>query len=189
MSSVFRIRDAGGAIWFLKRHRDQERYRAELTAYRQRVPALHDAAPRLRASDDSLQAVILSAVPGKAAPWPATEATGPPADRSAEQHVQREAGKVLRRLHGAQPPLPWPDFAEAKVQQFDRLKTAAAGLLRPQELNRAGEQVKALDQIPAPPRVPCHHDYTPRNWLVSHGALHVIDFEWSGLDARTVSPA
>jgi thiamine kinase-like enzyme len=35
-----------------------------------------------------------------------------------------------------------------------------------------------------PTQVPCHHDYTPRNWLVHQGALQVIDFEWSGLDAR-----
>jgi Ser/Thr protein kinase RdoA (MazF antagonist) len=183
-SSVLRVRDKSGVIWFLKRHDDRARYRAELTAYRKWVGALGGAAPRLHASDDLLQAMILSAAPGEAASWPATDVIGGVADRSAERDVQREAGTILRRLHEAQPALPWPDFAAVKIEQLDRLKPSAAALLRPRELDRAGAEVAALADIPAPAQVPCHHDYTPRNWLVHNGALHVIDFEWCGLDAR-----
>jgi Ser/Thr protein kinase RdoA (MazF antagonist) len=184
MSTVLRMRDASGIIWFVKRHSERARYRAELTAYRQWVPALRDRAPRLRAFDDSLQAMILSAVPGEAASWPAAEVSGPAADRSAEREVQREAGKILRSLHTAQPALAWPDFAAVKIEQFDRLKLAAAGLLGRRELDQVRAQVAALADIPAaPPKVPCHHDFTPRNWLVQNGVLHIIDFEWSGLDA------
>jgi len=184
MSSVLRVRDESGVTWFLKRHGDGARYRAELTAYRKWVAALGGAAPRLHAADDSLQAMILSAAPGEAASWPATEVTGPAADRLAERTVQREAGKILRRLHDAQPALPWPDFAAVKSEQLDRLKPSAAALLRPRELDRAGAELTALADVPVPEQVPCHHDYTPRNWLVGKGALHVIDFEWCGLDAR-----
>jgi Ser/Thr protein kinase RdoA (MazF antagonist) len=184
MSSVLRLRDETGVVWFLKRHGDRARYRAELTAYRKWTGALGGAAPRLHAADDSLQAMILSAAPGEAAPWPATEVTGGVADRSAEQDVQREAGRILRRLHDAQPALPWPDFAAAKTEQFDRLKPSVAALLRPRDLNRAAAEIAAVADLPAPAQVPCHHDYTPRNWLVRKGALHVIDFEWCGLDAR-----
>ena len=189
MSSVLPIRDASDTIWFLKRHADRARYRAELTAYRKWLPALKDAAPRLRASDDSLQAIILSAAPGEAASWPAAEDSGPLADRSAERDVQRQAGKILHRLHDAQPALPWPDFSAVKLEQFDRLKPAAAAMLEPRPLDIAGEEIAALADIPAPAQVPCHHDHTPRNWLVHHGALHVIDFEWSGLDARVADLA
>ncbi len=189
MSSVLRIRDASDTIWFLKRHADRARYRAELTAYRKWLPALKDAAPRLRASDDSLQAIILSAAPGEAASWPAAEDSGPLADRSAERDVQRQAGKILHRLHDAQPALPWPDFSAVKLEQFDRLKPAAAALLEPRPLDIAGGEIAALADIPAPAQVPCHHDYTPRNWLVHNGALYVIDFEWSGLDARVADLA
>jgi hypothetical protein len=184
MSSVLRIRDASGTIWFLKHHGDSARYRAELTAYRKWVPALREAAPRLRAFDDSLGAMVLSAVPGEAALWPASGGSGPAVDRLAEQAVQRAAGKMLRRLHEAQPALAWPDFAAVKLEEFDRLRPAAAALLRPRELDLARAHIAALAGIPAPVRVPCHHDYTPRNWLVHNGALYVIDFEWSGLDAR-----
>jgi len=183
MSSVLRVRDTSGVIWFLKRHGERARYRAELTAYRKWVAALGGAAPRLRAADDALQAMILSAAPGETASWPATEATGPVAERSAERNVQRDAGRILRRLHDAQPALPWPDFAAVKMEQLDRLKPAAAALLRPRELDRAGAEIAALADVPAPAQVPCHHDYTPRNWLVGKATLHVIDFEWCSLDA------
>jgi Ser/Thr protein kinase RdoA (MazF antagonist) len=181
---VLRVCDESGVIWFLKRHDERARYRAELTAYRKWVAALGGAAPRLHAADDSLQVMILSAVPGEAAAWPATEVTGPAADRSAERSVQRGAGRILRRLHDAQPALPWPDFAAAKIEQLDRLKSSAAALLTRRELDRAGAEIAALADVPAPAQVPCHHDYTPRNWLVRNGAVHVIDFEWCGLDAR-----
>jgi Ser/Thr protein kinase RdoA (MazF antagonist) len=184
MSSVLRVRDKSGVIWFLKCHGDRARYRAELTAYRRWVAALGGAAPWLQAADDSLRAMILSAAPGETAAWPATEVIGPVAERSAERKVQREAGRILRRLHDAQPALPWPDFAAAKIDQFDRLKSSAAALLTRRELDRAGAEIATLADIPAPAQVPCHHDYTPRNWLVCKGALHVIDFEWCGLDAR-----
>jgi Ser/Thr protein kinase RdoA (MazF antagonist) len=184
MSSVLRVRDKSGVSWFLKRHGDGARYHAELTAYRKWVAALGGAAPQLHAADDLLHAMILSAAPGEPASWPATEVIGPAADRSAERDIQREAGTILRRLHDAQPALPWPDFAAVKIEQLDRLNPSAAALLTPRELDRAGAEVAALVDIPAPAQVPCHHDYTPRNWLVGKGALHVIDFEWSGLDAR-----
>lgn len=184
MSSVLRVRDADDIIWFVKRHASPERYAAELTAYSTWVPALQDAAPRLRACDDSLQAIILSAAPGEATSWPAPEASGPRSDRSAERQVQCAAGTILRRLHEARPARPWSDFAEVKIEQFERLKPAAAALLEPCTLNQAGAHIAALANIPAPAQVPCHHDYTPRNWLVHDGALYVIDFEWSGLDAR-----
>jgi Ser/Thr protein kinase RdoA (MazF antagonist) len=184
MSSVLCLRDANGGLWFVKHHRDRSRYRAELAAYRAWVPAVQEAAPRLRAHDDELPALLLSAVPGAMAPWPAGEVRGPVAERSAERAVHREAGKVLRRLHDAAPALPWPGFSTAKIEEFDRLRPAAAQLLTPRELGRAAAEIAGLAAISvAPVRVPCHHDYTPRNWVIDHGALHVVDFEWCGLDA------
>jgi Ser/Thr protein kinase RdoA (MazF antagonist) len=183
MSAVLRVRDASGAVWFVKRHRHQQRYRAELTAYRRWVPALLDRAPRLRAFDDSLQAMILSALPGAPASWPGVPAPAPGAGRVGETAVQREAGTTLRRLHDAQEAIPWPDFAVAKIEQFDGLRPALSGLLSRPALEAARREVVTLTEILPPDQVPCHHDYTPRNWLVADGTVSVIDFEWAGLDA------
>jgi Ser/Thr protein kinase RdoA (MazF antagonist) len=182
MSLVLRIRDATGAEWFLKRHRDRDRYDAELTAYQRWVPALRGSAPQLRAFDGSLQALILTALPGAPAPWPASLAGEPSAKGASEMDVQHEAGTILRRLHDAQPPRTWPDFAAAKVQQFDALRPALGGLLARTALDAARREVVALAEFCPPVRVPCHHDYTPRNWLVDDGTMYAIDFEWAGLD-------
>jgi Ser/Thr protein kinase RdoA (MazF antagonist) len=183
MSVVLRVRDASGAHWFIKRHRDRDRYHAELLAYQTWVPALQDRAPQLRAFDDSLQVMILSALPGHPAPWPDLRAREPSAERATEIAVQREAGTTLRRLHAAQQTRPWPDFAVAKIEQFDRLRPAVAGLLTRRALDAARGEIVALTEVSPPGQVPCHHDYTPRNWLVHDGTVSVIDFEWAGLDA------
>lgn len=184
MSLVVCLRDRHGVTWFLKRHRDRERYLAEVTAYRRWVPALAGRAPRLRASDDSLQTVILSAVPGRVPSWPAERAgdadTG---RRSAEAAIQHGAGALLRTLHDGQPALAWDDFGSAKAEEFDQLRPVAAALLTPRELAAARAQVRELAGQPGPAMVPCHRDYTPRNWLVAEGAMYVVDFEWSRLDA------
>lgn len=182
-SSVLRLRDLSGATWFLKPHRERERYAAELTAYRRWVPALGGRAPRLRAFDDSLQAVILSALPGEPAQWPAPLVDGPPnARHAAEGATQHDAGVLLRRFHDAQPPLAWNDFGPAKMDELDRLRPDAAGLLTPRELGFARSEVAALAGIADLVMVPCHRDYTPRNWLADAGQLYVVDFEWSRLD-------
>ena len=184
MSRVLRLRDRTGADWFLKQHRDQDRYDAELTAYRRWVPALGGRAPNLRSCEDELRAIILSAVPGTLAPWPSQAAPAVPGRlHGSEVAIHRQAGEVLRRLHEAQEPLPWPDLGAAKADELDRLAARAAGLFTAGELSFARSQVRALGSVTAAVMVPCHRDYTPRNWLVHDGALSVIDFEWVRLDA------
>lgn len=183
MSLVLRLRDASGTFWFLKRHREGERYRAEVRAYRHWVAALGDRAPRLRACDDGLQAIILSAVPGDPVPWPDSAPTRQPsAQRAAEAVVQHDAGVLLRRLHSARQALRWNDFGPAKLDEFDQLSPLAAGLLTARELTKARAEVEALARLGSPVRVPCHRDYTPRNWLAGAAGLYIVDFEWSRLD-------
>jgi Ser/Thr protein kinase RdoA (MazF antagonist) len=183
MSTVLRLRDASGAEWFLKCHRDRERYDTELMAYRTWVAALAGGAPRLRAFDESLQAMIVSALPGQPASWPAPQPGKPGTERTRERAIHREAGEILRRLHDAQPAIAWPDFVAEKIAQFDGLRPAVTALLARRQLDAARTEIAKLINIPAPLRVPCHRDYTPRNWLVHGGAVYVFDFEWSGLDA------
>lgn len=183
MSAVLRLRDARGVAWFAKRHRERDRHEAEVTAYRQWVPALGGHAPRLRAADDLRSAIIVSAIGGEPVPWPAADLCAlPDTDRLAEQALHREAGMLLRRLHHAQPPLPWDDFGAAKIAEFDSLMPMASQLLGKRDLALARAQVETLSGLPWPGQVPCHRDYTPRNWLVKDGVQYVIDFEHARLD-------
>jgi hypothetical protein len=158
MASVWRMRDARGAEWFLKRHRDRERFSAELTAYKMWAPALHGKAARLRAFDEPLQAMILSALPGEPARWPAVHAGQPSAEHAGEIATHREAGAILRSLHDAQSALRRPDFSAAKIEQFDGLRPALSGLLSRRALDAARREIAALADIRAPEQVPCHHD-------------------------------
>lgn len=183
MSAVLRLRDARGVTWFAKRHRERDRHEAEVTAYRQWVPALSGHAPRLHAASDVRSAIIVSAIPGEPVPWPAADLCAlPDTDRLAEQALQREAGVLLRRFHDAQPPLPWDDLGAAKIAEFDGLMPMASELLGKRDLALARAKVETLSGLPCPGQVPCHRDYTPRNWLVNDGVQYVIDFEHARLD-------
>jgi hypothetical protein len=183
MSAVLRLRDARGVAWFAKRHRERDRHEAEVTAYRRWVPALSGHAPRLHAADDSRSAIIVSAILGEPVPWPAADLRAlHDTDRLAERALHREAGVLLRRFHDAQPPLPWANFGAAKIAEFDGLMPMASQLLDTRDLAVARAAVETLSGLPCPGRVPCHRDYTPRNWLVKDGVQYVIDFEHARLD-------
>jgi Ser/Thr protein kinase RdoA (MazF antagonist) len=183
MSAVLRLRDARGVTWFAKQHRERDRHDAEVTAYRQWVPALGGHAPRLHAADESRSAIIVSAIPGEPAPWPAAYLCAlPVTDRRAEQALHRDAGALLRRLHHAQPPSPWDDWGTAKIAEFDALMPMASQLLGTRDLALVRAAVETLSGLPCPGQVPCHRDYTPRNWLVGGGVQYVIDFEHARLD-------
>jgi len=184
MSRVLRLRDEHGVAWFVKQHRDRDRYDAEVTAYREWVPALGDRAPRLHSYDHGLRAIVISVVPGTPAPWPPPEAPAADRQRGPEAAIHRQAGAILRRLHGARAPLPRPDIGAAKTHELDGLiAEAGPGLLADTELGFVRAQVHALNAIGSATMVPCHRDYTPRNWLVHDGLVSVIDFEWARLDA------
>ncbi len=183
-SRVVRVRDQGGAQWVLKQHQDQDRYHAERDAYQQWVRALGSRAPRLRCHEDGLRILLVSAIPGEPAPWPAPATPEPGSIRHAtELAMHRDAGEALRLLHDAQPPLACPDLGAAKTAELDQLAPQAAGLLTRRELGFARSEAAALTAAGGQDLVPCHGDYTPRNWLADGGTVRVIDFEWARLDA------
>lgn len=183
MSAVLRLRDARGVTWFAKRHQERDRHEAEVAAYRQWVPALRGRAPRLHAADELRSVIIVSAIRGEPVPWPATDLGAvPDPDRPAEQAAHREAGALLRRFHDAKPPVPWDDWGAAKIAEFDRLLPMASLLLGRRDLALARAQVETLSDLSCPGQVPCHRDYTPRNWLAADGVQYVIDFEHARLE-------
>lgn len=107
--------------------------------------------------------LVTSAVPGR------------PARDSDEVHQQ--AGRLLARLHVAERPQPYPQFADASQERMEALLRRAAGLLDARESDFVRSQVLSMSTLPSPRAVPCHLDYSTRNWLVdSDGALRVIDF-------------
>ena len=168
-SCVLRIRDAGGVRWFAKRHRYESDYAREIGAYRAWVPMLGDRAPRLFGCDDGSRSLLLSCVPGAAF-------------GGVDVEVHRDAGRLLRLFHDADSWPPDPSYAVAKQERLECWLGQSDGLLAPEEVAFARAELRTLEGIPAFGMVPCHFDYSPRNWLVERNQVHVIDFELAAPD-------
>ena len=179
-SSVWRVTGAEGA--FLKVFRQPHKFVQEQRAYREWVLQL-GSSPRLLAENAALRALLVSGCPGDL-----LERT----HLSTKQYLEvyRQAGAWLRALHTLpftdDDPLPLPEaYAQRGAVWLER----AVGLLEPTLISWVGEQVEcavtSLAQLGAV-RVPCHRDYSPRNWLVDLSGgnvqLSVIDFEHSRPD-------
>lgn len=166
---VLEVEDRDGARWYAKQHRSEKKYWRELAAYQDWVPrAFGDRAPVMRAHDDELRIVVLSKVAGV----PLEEGT---------ERVHRQAGELLRRLHDLVGPEPWPDppgFAEGVRRGMETWIDRGGSLLSKDDLAFCRRMVAGLSELPPAVIVPCHMDYSPRNWLVDDaGVVRLIDFE------------
>ena len=160
---VRQVIDGNGGHWIVKEHSVEEEYRCEVFAYERWVPALREGAPTLFATNDTHLTLIVSAFSVEPFEW-------------TELAIQREAGAQLRRLHNSEALPMWHDFADEKRAVFDKWASRASALLPARVVHFVRSEVGSLEGI-RPPRVPCHLDFTPRNWLMSSGFLRVIDFE------------
>ena len=168
---------------FLKVFRQPRKFVQERRAYRAWLPQLEPPlTPRLLAENSDLQALLVSVCPG-------TPVEDTYLNKVQRLEMYRQAGAWLRALHtlpsADDDPVP---LAEVYAQRGSAWLERAAGLLEPNTTSWVAEQVEGavalLEQLRAV-RVPCHRDYSPRNWLVdlstnvSVGSvqLSVIDFE------------
>src|SRR5680860_1609420 len=83
--------DRTGVRWFAKRLENPGQWWAEVRTYRRWVPALGDRAPLLRAADEQLRALVVSAVPGRHG-------------RRFDPPLHHGAGGLLRLFHDSCPP-------------------------------------------------------------------------------------
>ena len=166
--------DAGPreAAWVVKQHRAHRGFVQERDALRGWVPSgeLGGAwVPRVRASNVELRAILLNRLPGS------------PVTSPADLDVHRAAGRFLAALHGLERPDP------DRVPLADAIMRRLEGWRRRARLS-AGESAIVDAHAPRPawfegvPRVPCHRDFSPRNWLWTGTTLGVVDFEHARLD-------
>jgi Ser/Thr protein kinase RdoA (MazF antagonist) len=180
-SRVWRLEGARGAA-YLKQHRHGRKFAQELHAYLHWTPRLPGATPELLAyRSSSPRALLLSEVPGEVAEG---FSLGPQ-----ESELYRQAGRFLRKWHGIphldDDPVPLP---EALRQRAVAWEARAKGIVPPDVCawvrSRYGEVLAALASLDIK-RVPCHRDFTARNWLVDRGEelrVYVIDFEHARAD-------
>jgi aminoglycoside/choline kinase family phosphotransferase len=176
-SRVWEVR-VGPAALYVKQHARPHKFEQEWRAYRDWVPALGSAAPRLIAAQPEPGVLILSALEGEIA-------STVNLDAAEEQALYERAGRLLRRLHALphQDPDPQAVYLELR-QKLGKWTALAPGLVDAGAVRWVAAEVETLLNTPGLTQVPCHNDFTPRNWLVkcSETGLQVgvIDFEHAG---------
>lgn len=162
---------------YLKAHRQPRKYRQELNAYMWWAPQLTGTPTLLGKLEGNINVLLLSEVPGDLV-------ENLSLDSSSLCDLYRQAGAFLRRLHD----LPFEDtdipLSEALEQRLEGWTGARArGIVEPDDLDWARARVtETLPLLNPYRRVPCHRDFTGRNWLSNDGQLYVIDFEHARAD-------
>jgi Ser/Thr protein kinase RdoA (MazF antagonist) len=167
-NQVAEVQDRSGTSWIAKIVRRPESYARELYALRNWVPALGGAAPELVAAYDDLRLLIV------------TKIVGQPAEQSDAEHdpaVHHAAGRLIRRLHDAEPPRCDGELAGATARKLEMWIGRGRELLTANEIAVARQQVAPLATAGPVHVVPVHMDNQPRNWIVgADGLVSLIDF-------------
>lgn len=198
LSGVWQLQNAQSQTVYLKAATRADKGAQEVHAYARWVrPAFGPQAPYVLAQSENPRALLLSSLPGVCM----ESLNLSPAHKRAAWH---EAGALLRRLHALETgswfggvaqdgSLVGETFTDAaqylarKIEEWCE-RGLRAGSLRSDEATFARavapEWTAAMqDELP----VPCHRDYTPRNWIAAPetGAfVGVIDFEHTRWDVR-----
>ncbi len=183
---------------FLKCHKQADKFEQELRAYLEFVPHVLKITPSLLAHHRELQAMLLSAVLGESVDdlalqqkdsenWineaQKTDLLNKFLGKKQLSNIYMEAGQFLRSYHG----VPYedtelPGLEEAFWRRSESWLKRAELVVVAKDIDWVRGQVKEmLPALKTMKRVPCHRDYTGRNWLW-HKKLYVIDFEHSRPD-------
>ena len=183
-SNVTRLGLASGDGAYLKCYRSPGKFRQEHSAYRDWCPQLPSCAPLLGATETPARALVIGAMPGR--PLLGQSGDGPGTLPVTDQRwAYRQAGRFLRDLHRLSAvdsdPLPIPEAWRLRAQTWAR---RAGSTLSGGELEAVLEIADSPwpEGVPLPRRVPCHRDFTERNWLVEGDQFTVIDFEHARMD-------
>jgi tRNA A-37 threonylcarbamoyl transferase component Bud32 len=169
--------DSNDRHYLAKQHSSRERYEREVHAYTRWVPAIHDLAPHLVATDPDHLILLLTAVPGV----PASNVT-PGGD--AERAAHHAAGTVLRRLHDSAPPDHSLTMAATLAKRTRHWVGRAGALLTTAQRRLLLDHADAIASTAVEVRF-CHLDFQPRNWIIDDDrTLRLIDYEHARPDAR-----
>lgn len=167
---VLEVQDQAGVVWVAKGNRIQWAYERERAALANWAPALGDRAPRLVASDDDTQTLIMTRLPGNAG----TATT-------AHHHFQ--AGQLAARLHHLESQGAVTDYAATLHRQLDGWLDRVPDVVNSDDTAWVRTTIDKLTSLPDPVTTATHLDYQPRNWMLDDtDTLRVIDFGRARID-------
>jgi Ser/Thr protein kinase RdoA (MazF antagonist) len=181
-TGVWELETEQGRV-FLKNHRQAVKFDQELRVFQEVLPYVLKVTPSLLAYDKLQHTMLLSAVPGELV----DDLIEQQNIHNRELEIYYQAGQFLRSYHGA----PYEDTEPPSLEEAFWLRSESwLARAKPYVALRDIEWVreKVREMLPALrvlKRVPCHRDYTGRNWLW-HDKLYVIDFEHSRPDVWLV---
>ena len=158
--------------YYLKAHRQSRKFQQEMFAYRNWTAVLGERVPQLIATKDTGQkAMILSGLAGTLVEQKVFEA-------KQYRQMYQQAGFLLRCFHDQ----PYIDsdipLAQALPQRVASWSQRGQGIVSKTDLDWVASLVKHhASLLSSQNRVPCHRDYSPRNWLFDGQRLYLIDFE------------
>ncbi len=173
--------------YFLKQYHQARRFTQENVFYTTCAPAIAHSIPDRIAftMQDGFHAMLLTALPGEIVEQ-ATLDSMPLLD------VYQQAGAWLRMLHD-QPfidhdPIPLSKAVPMRLQNWCEQARSSA-YIESRDLEHACAIIQHNSVFDRSNRVPCHRDFSPRNWIWEStvddtaGALGVIDFDHYRPDA------
>lgn len=173
-SAVWRLSSASGSCWYLKRHSSDRFHAREVAALRNWASALGPGrVPELAAADPENLVMVVTAVPGEPVLRLQLSARE-------EQQVQRQAGRLLGRLHESRLVPGAGEDVSRLTSRVDAHLDQAGGLLTPAQRAMVRDCASRLAWLgPRVPAVASHGDFQPRNWLwdTASGRLGIIDWE------------
>lgn len=183
-SIVWRLTGADGTRVWLKRCETSRQFRRELLGLERYVPALGEqswwSSPTLVACDREAEIILMTEVEGELL-------TGATVSADEERTIFRLAGRFARKLHGLTGVA--PDDNAPAMQFRDRLErylAAGEGSVDGGTADWARRLIDRACARGAVGAVPCHRDFSPRNWLLQRTAtgirFGVIDWERGGAD-------
>ncbi|WP_330334638.1 phosphotransferase [Streptomyces sp. NBC_00536] len=167
-SRVWQAHGVEDGTWFVKIHQNDRFHQREVRGLRTWARKLGAAAPRLVAADETLRAVVLTAVPGR----PLHGAVLAP---GRERAVFYQIGVLARGIHQASPPRPAPAGSGPAVAKADRHLAGARSHLLPGDEEFVRELVRQAEDLPPLEWVETHGDFQLRNILSTPDAADETD--------------
>lgn len=177
-SLVWKLELKSGRGAYLKVHKQVRKSLQEIHAYKNWVPEVQGLAPKLLAFKKGKPSALL--ISDLKAPVVETLKLSV----KQEQAVYKQAGAFLARYHAIafkDNDIPLGDAFQKRTTTWTQ---RAKGIMIKSDIDWVSARVfEALPMLNTYKRVPCHRDFTARNWLFDETqTLRVIDFEHSRSD-------